>query len=141
MHPSTKSNGEDARFKGRDWRNIQVNEIIDKAYDAVAHERQSSLFRPGSGIFSQRLLDIAHRLGQQTVLGSIYPHDPFIKYWWINAWHILSMLRPGAIVICHDRRSWTIPMLKKVLPAMKRRGYEIVTVSDLLRATHAAESG
>lgn len=31
MHPSTKSNGEDARFKGRDWRNIQVNEIIDPA--------------------------------------------------------------------------------------------------------------
>lgn len=31
MNPPSKSNGEDARFKGRDWRSIQVNEIIDPA--------------------------------------------------------------------------------------------------------------
>ncbi|KAK5126223.1 hypothetical protein LTR85_010458 [Meristemomyces frigidus] len=31
MHPPVKSNGEDARFKGRDWRNIQVSELVDPA--------------------------------------------------------------------------------------------------------------
>ncbi|KAF2766328.1 hypothetical protein EJ03DRAFT_367541 [Teratosphaeria nubilosa] len=31
MHPATKSNGEDAHFKGRDWRSIKVAEIIDPA--------------------------------------------------------------------------------------------------------------
>lgn len=31
MNPPSKSNGDEARFKGRDWRNIQVNEIIDPA--------------------------------------------------------------------------------------------------------------
>jgi CBS domain-containing protein len=30
MNPPSKTNGDDARFKGRDWRNIQVNEIIEK---------------------------------------------------------------------------------------------------------------
>lgn len=29
MNPPSKSNGEDARFKGRDWRSIQVSEIIE----------------------------------------------------------------------------------------------------------------
>lgn len=29
MHPSNKLNGADERFKGRDWRTIQVHEIID----------------------------------------------------------------------------------------------------------------
>jgi CBS domain-containing protein len=29
MSPPHKSNGDDARFRGRDWRNIQVNEIIE----------------------------------------------------------------------------------------------------------------
>ncbi|KAK0256258.1 hypothetical protein LTS09_008789 [Friedmanniomyces endolithicus] len=82
-----------------------------------------------------RLLEVASKLGYRTVLGSIYPHDPFIKYWRVNAWHILSMLRPGAVIICHDRRSWTVPMLQKVLPKMKRRGYEVVTISKLLDAT------
>lgn len=31
MHPSTKANGEATRFKGRDWRHVQVSEIIDPA--------------------------------------------------------------------------------------------------------------
>jgi CBS domain-containing protein len=31
MHPPVKSNGDEARFKGRDWRTINVAEIIDPA--------------------------------------------------------------------------------------------------------------
>jgi peptidoglycan/xylan/chitin deacetylase (PgdA/CDA1 family) len=73
--------------------------------------------------------------GYRTILGSIYPHDPFINIWRLNAWHILSMLRPGAVIICHDRRSWTIPMLRKVIPEMKQRGYEIVSVDRFLQRT------
>jgi peptidoglycan/xylan/chitin deacetylase (PgdA/CDA1 family) len=42
-------------------------------------------------------------------------------------------LRPGGIIICHDRRSWTAPMLQKVLPEMRRRGYRVVTVTELLK--------
>ncbi|GAB7358655.1 hypothetical protein MBLNU230_g3884t1 [Neophaeotheca triangularis] len=113
----------------------QVNAQIDTAYAAAEQSRTNHLFRPGSGVFSRRLLDIADQGGYRTILGSIYPHDPFIKYWWINARHILSMLRPGAVVICHDRRSWTVPMLSKVVPEMKRRGYEVVTVSEFLERT------
>lgn len=91
-------------------------------------------FRPGSGLFSTGMRDMVDRLGYRLVLGSIYPHDPQIPYWWLNAWHILSMARDGGIIVCHDRRSWTVPMLKKVLPELKRRGYRVVTVSELLEA-------
>jgi hypothetical protein len=45
------------------------------------------------------------------------------------------MLSPGGIIICHDRRSWTLPMLQKVLPEMKRRGYSAVTLTELLEKT------
>lgn len=111
-----------------------VNTYIEEAYAAVEHNRTAHYFRPGSGIFSQRILDVAKDAGYQTILGSIYPHDPFISYPRINGWHILSMLRPGAIIICHDRRSWTPPMLARILPEIRKRGYEIVTVSALLEA-------
>lgn len=110
----------------------QVNNMIDRAYEAVGQTRTAKYFRPGSGIFSERVLDVARDAGYRTILGSIYPHDPFIPYWRVNAWHILSSLRPGAVIICHDRRSWTVPMLKMVIPEMKRRGYDVVTVSGLL---------
>ena len=110
----------------------QVDESIDLAYNSLNEDRPAHYFRPGSGFFGRRVLDVAASAGHTTILGSIYPHDPFIKYWRINAWHILSMVRPGAVIICHDRRAWTLPMLRKVLPALRKKGYEVVTVSKLL---------
>jgi peptidoglycan/xylan/chitin deacetylase (PgdA/CDA1 family) len=91
-------------------------------------------FRPGSGLFNKEMRALVKRLGYRLVLGNIYPHDAQIPYWWLNARHILSMLRPGSIIICHDRRSWTVPMLKKVLPEMARKGWKVVTLSELLEA-------
>lgn len=117
---------------------LQVDDLINQAYQTNGITRTAHYFRPGSGFFSTRLLDVAAKLDYHTILGSIYPHDPFITSWRVNAWHILSMIRPGAVIICHDRRSWTVPMLKKVVPELKRRGYEIVTVSGLLDATSAS---
>ncbi|EAA36147.3 carbohydrate esterase family 4 protein [Neurospora crassa] len=93
---------------------------------------EGKYYRPGSGFFSERMLSLVRKLGYRLVLGSIYPHDAQIGYAWLNARHILSMLSPGGIIICHDRRSWTPPMLRKVLPEMQRRGYKAVTVSQLL---------
>lgn len=91
-------------------------------------------FRPGSGLFSTDMRAMVSRLGYRLVLGSIYPHDPQIPHPRLNAWHILSMARSGGIIVCHDRRSWTIPMLRQVLPELRRRGYRVVTVSELLEA-------
>ena len=110
----------------------QVDRMIHRAYEVAGQTRRANYFRPGSGIFSERVLDVASDAGYRTILGSIYPHDPFIPHWRVNAWHISSSLRPGAVIICHDRRSWTLPMLKQVVPEMKRRGYDVVTVSGLL---------
>lgn len=115
----------------------RVQGLIRQAYvDAGVAEGgpPHQYFRPGSGLFNTRMRAMVARLGYRMVLGSVYPHDPQIPYWWLNAWHILSMVRNGGIVVCHDRRSWTIPMLRKVLPELRRRGYRVVTVSELLEA-------
>ncbi|OAA64307.1 polysaccharide deacetylase [Niveomyces insectorum RCEF 264] len=92
-------------------------------------------FRPGSGFFSDRMRALVSRLGYRLVLGNVYPHDAQINSPWANARHILSMLQPGAIVICHDRRSWTAPMLRTMLPAAIARGYKFVTLTELLAAS------
>lgn len=110
-----------------------VEEFINTAYSSTNTTLPPRYFRPGSGFFSDRLTRLMDKLEYQLVLGSIYPHDPQIPYWRVNARHILSMLRPGAIIICHDRRAWTPPMLRKVLLEMKRRGYRVVTVTELLK--------
>lgn len=114
-----------------------VEDMLRAAYAAVGMELPPKYFRPGSGFFSGRMRNLMGRLGYRLVLGSIYPHDPQIHYWRINANHILSMLRPGGIIICHDRRSWTVPMLREVLPEIRRKGYRIVTVTELLNEAKA----
>lgn len=96
-------------------------------------------FRPGSGFFSTRMLRLARSLDYKIVLGNVYPHDAQVSSWRLNAAHVLSMARPGSIVICHDRRSWTLPMLKKVLPELKKQGYRIVTVTQLLKEAKSKE--
>ncbi|KAM0329995.1 hypothetical protein ACHAQA_004164 [Verticillium albo-atrum] len=114
----------------------EIRSVSRKIKSVYGYEQlpvPANYFRPGSGFFSDRMRVLIDKLGYRLVLGSIYPHDPQISWPRVNARHILSMLRPGAIIICHDRRSWTVPMLKEVLPEIKRRGYEIVTITELVK--------
>lgn len=112
----------------------QVDDLIRAAYAAAGSDAAPPrYFRPGSGFFNRRLLDTVEGLGFKVVLGDIYPHDPQVPYWRVNAAHILSMLKSGGVIICHDRRSWTVPMLRKVLPEAKRKGWRIGSLSEVLR--------
>ncbi|KAJ6121197.1 hypothetical protein N7523_005477 [Penicillium sp. IBT 18751x] len=111
-----------------------VHALIQNAYSAVDQEGPENwFFRPGSGLFSSRMRRLVSKLGYRLVLGDVYPHDPQVPFAKLNARHILSMVKPGSIIICHDRREWTLPMLQEVLPELKRRGYRVLTVSELLK--------
>ncbi|KAK3330849.1 hypothetical protein B0H66DRAFT_528191 [Apodospora peruviana] len=124
---------------------LAVQKLISDAYaaenrtapgsadDATQSSKKQKYFRPGSGFFSDRMRTLVRGLDYHLVLGSIYPHDAQISWSWLNVRHILSMLSPGGIIICHDRRSWTPPMLSRVLPEMKKRGYRAVSVTELLQ--------
>ncbi len=125
----------------------EVDRLLQQVYDSVqtgqhggatntelAQKKPPHFFRPGSGFFSDHMRTLVQRLGYRLVLGNVYPHDAQIGYASLNARHILSMLKPGSIIICHDRRSWTAPMLRKMLPEAIKRGYQFVTVTELLAA-------
>lgn len=112
---------------------LEVRRKIKNIYEYEDIPMVANYFRPGSGFFSNKMRILIDKLGYRMVLGSVYPHDAQISSWRLNANHILSMARPGAIIICHDRRSWTIPMLRKVLPELRRRGYRILNLTELLK--------
>lgn len=113
-----------------------VHAMLHDIYHVAGQKEgpENWLFRPGSGFFSSRMRRLVSRLGYQLVLGDVFPHDPQVPFAWLNARHILSMVRPGCIIICHDGREWTVPMLRMVLAELRHRGYHIVTVSELLKA-------
>lgn len=97
------------------------------------------LFRPPFSDYSQELLDFLAHLGQRPVLWSVDGADWREPDPLAIAVNVLSQVRPGAIVILHDSdetgaadRQPTVEALGLILPALKARGYDCVTVSDLL---------
>jgi peptidoglycan/xylan/chitin deacetylase (PgdA/CDA1 family) len=92
-------------------------------------------FRPGSGWYNATMLSTLHRHGYRCALGSVYPFDPQLPSSWLAARYVLANVRPGSIIVLHDhgaRGERTASALAKILPQLSRRGFRVVTLSELL---------
>ena len=90
--------------------------------------------RPASGWHNTAMVKIAATHSYQVVLGSIFPFDTHISSAWFSSKHILANASPGSIIVLHDngcRGERTALTLEKVLPELAKKGYRIVTLSDL----------
>lgn len=93
-------------------------------------------FRPGSGKYDERMLATLQKYGYTCALGSVYPFDPQIPWSWFSTRFILGSAQAGSIIILHDwgaKGRRTAKTLSKVLPALRERGFRIVTLSELER--------
>jgi peptidoglycan/xylan/chitin deacetylase (PgdA/CDA1 family) len=91
--------------------------------------------RPGSGWFNEEMLQTIKKHDYQLALGSIYPYDPQISLAWYSANYVLWKVKPGAVIVLHDydkRGQRTIEALKIILPELAARGYQVVTLSELV---------
>lgn len=112
----------------------QCDYLIQSLYNSAGKnfdDEKMKIYRPGCGVFTSSMIDVAKKSKYKIVLGSVYPHDPIVPFAIINFWNIISKLEHGDIVILHDR-SWTIPLLKLLLPWMEKNNFKSVTVQDLL---------
>jgi peptidoglycan/xylan/chitin deacetylase (PgdA/CDA1 family) len=104
----------------------------------------SSVFRPGSGWYDERMIADAAELGYRTVLGSVYPFDAQIPLPTLSGWYMRQIVGPGSIMILHDgpeRGPRTADVLRSLLPELRARGYRVVTVSSLLSLEAGVEEG
>lgn len=79
--------------------------------------------------------------GYRPVLGNVYPYDARIPSVNFAFAFVLWNVRPGAVIVLHDgpgRGARTVRLLQRLLPALGRRGYRIVTLTDL--AKHCTKS-
>lgn len=94
-------------------------------------------FRPPGGYMSEELLTLTKEEGYKTILWSWHQDT---RDWsspgvYAIANHVLKHARNGDIVLMHDgiyNKSQTIRALKIILPALLQKGYDFVTVSELL---------
>ncbi|KAF4631540.1 hypothetical protein G7Y89_g6599 [Cudoniella acicularis] len=120
----------------------QLEEQI-KAVEALLPLNKNGMkyFRPGGGFFRTKMVERVKELGYKMVLGCIYPHDPMVWSARVNARHVLSMVRPGGIIILHDRRGHSAPQLELILKGLKERGWEIVSLGGLLEVFERVGKG
>src|SRR5215212_6439147 len=97
-------------------------------------------FRPGHAWFNRRMLDQLHRHGYRCAMASAYALEFLPVPAPYAARHILLNVRPGGVIVLHDGaadQKRTVAVLQRVLPALRRRRYQIVTVSELAAAGQA----
>ncbi|KAE9372584.1 carbohydrate esterase family 4 protein [Stipitochalara longipes BDJ] len=109
---------------------VQIQELDELL---PGNENGEKYFRPGSGFFSKGMVEMVRGLGYRTVLGSVYPHDPQIHSARWNSRHVLSMVKPGAVVIVHDRRGYSVEEVERILKGLKEGGWKVESLGGLLR--------
>lgn len=117
---------------------IRTEEKILEALPSQGKAVPLRWLRPGGGMANQPMIKVAQDHSYQVALGSIWPYDTLIPSSQFAAQQILRNVRPGAIIILHDhgeQGEWgrrTDKTLAQVLPELQRRGFKVVTLSELM---------
>ena len=114
---------------------IQSDQILSQYGEVV-------WIRPGSGWFNDDMLETINKHGYHLALGSVYPYDPQIGLAWYSAKYVLWKAKPGAVIVLHDyenRGKRTVAALEEILPQLEDRGYQVVTLSELLMMENGAQ--
>lgn len=105
-----------------------------EAGDAIGRFGNVRWLRPGGGWYRATMIDAIERTGYRCALGSIYPFDAQVPASGLASAFILANARPGAVIVLHDgeaRGRRTVMTLERVLPELGRRGFRVVSLSEL----------
>src|ERR687897_586646 len=110
---------------------------LRQTHEMLARFGPVQWFRPGHTWFNQRMLDQIDRQGYRCAMASAYAFEFLPIPAPYAAQQILLSVRPGGVIILHDGtadQERTVAVLERLLPALRRRGYRVVTVSELAAA-------
>jgi peptidoglycan-N-acetylglucosamine deacetylase len=115
----------------------RIREEMERTQKALLEitGRKAVLFRPPYGEYDERVVRIAARMGLVTIQYDLASGDPdrhatrdkLIEY-------VTSMAHSGSIIVMHiNQRGWhTAEALPDIIAILRRRGYKLVTVGELL---------
>ena len=114
------------------------------AYDQIRHTNAvirsatgftPCMFRPPYGAVSGSLVAEAHRVGLATTAWDVDPRDWATPGAGTISARVVGSARSGSIVVMHDggeQRRQTVQAVAAIIKRLRARGYELVTVSQLL---------
>ncbi len=109
---------------------LELQTSIDKIYSATGVK--PTLFRAPFGSYNNTLLDTADKLGLRTIQWDVDSLD------WkgLSAVEIcnriMSRVKSGSIILCHNNSNHILDALPIVLERLKNQGYSVVGVNELI---------
>ncbi|MCD6385301.1 polysaccharide deacetylase family protein [Candidatus Sumerlaeota bacterium] len=109
---------------------LSTQEIIKKTVGITPR-----LFRPPYGSLNKTVRQVAKELDLQIIMWSLDTDD-----WRLSSTkekivsRVMKEIRPGDIILMHDRNTRTIEATAELIPLLRERGYRFVTVTELLKA-------
>ena len=121
-----------------------IVEVNDALYDLLGYD--TCLLRPPYGSYRTedgRIRELARELGMSIIMWRRSVHDSHVPTPAAEEIAARALLEvdedggrlDGAILLLHDRYDETVEALAAILPALVERGYQLVTVSELLMST------
>lgn len=92
----------------------------------------TTLFRPPFGEYNNQVISVASALGYHTIQWSVDSLD------WKNLTsnqiydRVMDQIEPGSIVLFHNAAPGTPGAIRRLIPDLLAKGYEIVPISSLL---------
>lgn len=121
----------------RQFTNLSKEEITDqimmtrdKIYEITGYD--CKIVRPPYGACNDTVKAVGKELGMTYVCWSVDTLDWKSKNADAVYKEVMDYVSDGAIILCHDLHKTTVDAMEKVIPDLIEKGYQLVTVSELL---------
>lgn len=106
---------------------LRTSDVIEE----ITGEK-TDLFRPPFGVTNPAIASVVRRSGYRSIGWSIRsfdtrnePEEKILK-------RIIRQIRPGAVILLHDRMPHTASILRKLLLYLKEQGYRVISIDKLI---------
>ena len=107
------------------WSTQKVTEDFSTCQKLIeSYQLAEKLFRPPYGVTNPNVAKAIKTLNLKSIGWSIRSYDTSIKDVEKIKQRIVSRLKPGAIILLHDRLDFMPELLESLIPAIKEKGYE-----------------
>lgn len=120
-----------------DMSRLSLEKVLDematthqKIYDITGVEPK--IMRPPYGAYNETVCYVAHTCKESVVTWSVDTLDWKTRNADAVYRAVMNSAYDGAIILCHDLHGTTVDAMEKVIPDLIKRGYQLVTVSQLL---------
>ena len=106
------------------WSTKKVTEDFATCQKLIEqYQAHAKLFRPPYGVTNPNIAKAVKTLNLQSIGWNVRSYDTSIKDVEKIKQRVLSQLKPGAIILLHDRLDFMPELLEILIPAIKEEGY------------------